>query len=329
MPRPVPLVDLPMLGQPYMQNALATGTIVAILAGLVGVFVVLRGVGFAAHALGQIGFAGAAGAVLIGVDPLWGLVAFAVAGALGLGLLGAQTHERDATTALILVAALGTGALFLALNTTFATAAFSLLFGSIVGISRAQVWETGVLALVCVLALTALYRPLLFASVSPVSAAARGVPLRLLSVLFLLVVGVAAAITVPTAGTLLIFSLMIGPAAAAVRLARRPATALPLAVALSLVATWVGMILAYDTGWPIGFFIATLVTIEYMGARFVSRRRPRSRSRGTRAHGPAATVSDDAPADAMRLSSIDWAAPCCYDGRSPLRMRRIDQGQAQ
>ena len=137
-------------------------------------------------------------------------------------MLGARDHERDATTALVLVAALGTGALFLALNTTYATAAFSLLFGSIVGITRAQVWETGVLALGCIAVLAVLYRPLLFASVSPASAAARGVPVRLLGVLFLVVVGVAAAVTVPTAGTLLIFSLMIGPAAAAVQLARRP-----------------------------------------------------------------------------------------------------------
>ena len=115
----------------------------AVLAGLVGFFVVLRGVSFAAHALAQMGFAGAAGAVLLGLDPLWGLVVFAVGGALGLGAARRAEHERDATTALVLVAALGTGALFLALNSTFATAAFSLLFGSIVGISRAQVWADG------------------------------------------------------------------------------------------------------------------------------------------------------------------------------------------
>ena len=268
-----------MFGQSYMQNALATGTIVAILAGLVGFFVVLRGVSFAAHSLAQIGFAGAAGAVLIGVDPLLGLALFAVGGGVGMGLLGAHDHDRDVTTALILVASLGVGALFLTLNTSYATAAFSLLFGTIVGISRAQVWETLALAAACLVALAALYRPLLLSSVSPEVAAARGVPPRLLNVLFLVVVGVAAAVTVPVAGTLLIFSLMVGPAAAAVRLARTPVTALLVSVALGLAATWLGIGLAYATGWPVGFFITALVTVFYVVTRFM---RPRHTPRPAR-----------------------------------------------
>ena len=237
-----------MFSQPYMQNALLGGSIVAVLAGLVGFFVVLRGVSFAAHSLAQMGFAGAAGAVLIGVDPLWGLVVFALGGALGIGVLGAREHGRDVTTALLLVAALGLGALFLALNTIYATEAFSLLFGSIVGISRADVGVTAVLAACCLLGLAVLYRPLLFATVSPDSAAARGVPMHVVSVVFLIVVGLAAAVTVPIAGTLLIFALMVGPAAAAVHLTARPVAALALGVALALVATWGGIVLAYNTG---------------------------------------------------------------------------------
>ncbi len=263
-----------MFGQAYMQNALATATIVAVLAGLVGFFVALRGVSFAAHSLAQIGFAGAAGAVLIGADPLLGLALFAVGGGVGMGLLGAR--DRDVTTALILVASLGVGALFLTLNTSYATAAFSLLFGTIVGISRAQVWETLALAAACLVALAALYRPLLLSSVSPDVAAARGVPVRLLNVLFLVVVGVAAAVTVPVAGTLLIFSLMVGPAAAAVRLARTPVTALLVSVALGLAATWLGIGLAYATGWPVGFFITAIVTVFYVVTRFM---RPRYTTR--------------------------------------------------
>ena len=258
-----------MFAQPYMQNALLTGTIVAVLAGLVGFFVVLRGVSFAAHSLAQIGFAGAAGAVLIGVDPLWGLVLFALGGGVGMGLLGARDHDRDVTTALILVASLGVGALFLTLNTSYATAAFSLLFGTIVGIGRVQVWETLALALACLAGLGALFRPLLLASVNPELAAARGIPLRALNVLFLVVVGVAAAVTVPVAGTLLIFALMVGPAAAATRLTRRPATALPVAVALGVLATWLGITLAYDTGWPVGFFITALIAVFYVATRVV------------------------------------------------------------
>lgn len=269
------LIDPAMFAQPFMQNALLVGTIAALLAGVVGVFVVLRGVSFAAHSLAQMGFAGAAGAVLIGADPLWGLVVFAVGGAVGLGLLGTQAHGRDTSTALILVAALGTGALFLALNTSYATAAFSLLFGAIVGVSRAQVWQTGLLALGCLLALAALYRPLLLASVAPELAAARGVPLRLVSVLFLIVVGVAAAITVPTVGTLLIFSLIVGPAGAAVHLTQRPGAVLLLSVGFGLVATWLGIALAYDTGWPVGFFISAIVALLYCGARLAGPRRAR------------------------------------------------------
>jgi zinc/manganese transport system permease protein len=261
------LIQPAMFGQPFMQNALLTGSMAAALAGLVGFFIVLRGVSFAAHALGQIGFAGAAGAVLIGAAPLWGLVVFALGGALGLGALGAREHGRDAATALVLVAALGLGALFIALNPVYATEAFTLLFGTIVGVSRDQVWQTGLLALGCVAGLAVLYRPLLLATVNAETAEARGVPVRLVGILFLVVVGIAAAVTIPTVGTLLIFSLMVGPAAAASALTSRPAAAMGLAVGLSLLATWVGLIVAYDTGWPIGFIISAVVTVVYLGAR--------------------------------------------------------------
>jgi zinc/manganese transport system permease protein len=288
------LIQPEMFSQPYMQNALLTGSIAAVLAGLVGFFVVLRGVSFAAHALGQIGFAGAAGAVLIGVDPLWGLVVFALTGALGLGLLGAREHGRDVTTALVLVAALGVGALFLALNTVYATAAFTLLFGTIVGVSWDQVWQTAVLALVCLAGLGILYRPLLLATLHAELAAARGVPVRLVSVLFLVVVGVAAAVTIPTVGTLLIFSLMVGPAAAAAHLSSRPWLAMGLAVALALAATWAGLIVAYDTGWPIGFIISAAVTALYLGARLLG---PRLRRRPPSA-GVAEETASDLPHEA-------------------------------
>jgi zinc/manganese transport system permease protein len=256
-----------MLTQPYMQNALATGSIAAILAGLIGFFVVSRGASFAAHALGQIGFAGAAGAVLIGLDPLWGLVVFALGGALGLGVLGVHEHGRDALTALLLVAALGLGYLFIALNNVYATTVFALLFGTIVGISRAQVWETGLLAAGCLVVLAVLYRPLLLATIDEDLAAARGVPVRRVSLLFLMVVGIAAAVTIPIVGTLLIFSLMVGPAAAATYLTTRPLTTMLASVGIALLATWGGLIAAYDTGKSIGFFISALVGLSYAVAR--------------------------------------------------------------
>lgn len=291
-----------MFSQPYMQNALLTGSIAAVLAGLVGFFVVLRGLSFAAHALGQVGFAGAAGAVLIGVDPLWGLVIFALGGAVGLGLLGAREHGRDAATALILVAALGLGALFLALNGVYATEAFTLLFGAIVGISRDQIWQIALLALGCILVLGTLYRPLLLVTVDAELAAARGVPVRAVGVLFLVVVGVAAAVTIPTVGTLLIFSLMVGPAAAATALVKRPWAAMLASVALALLATWVGLIAAYDTSWPIGFFISATVAALYAGARLLGKGLP---YRVTRASVPAVpTVATQAETPPARANSL-------------------------
>jgi zinc/manganese transport system permease protein len=244
---------------------------------VVGIFVVLRGVTFAAHSLAQVGFAGAAGALLLGVDPLWGLLLFALGGAAGMGVLGARDHDRDVTTALVLVASLGLGALFLALNGTYASAAFSLLFGSIVGISRAQVAVMGALALACLVTLGMLARPLLLASVNAELAAARGVPVRLVSVLFLVVVGVAAAATVPIAGTLLLFALLVGPAAAALRLASGLGWAVLLSVALSTSTAWLGISLAYATGWPAGSFIAAIAAIAYAASRAVTTRGRRGR----------------------------------------------------
>ena len=259
-----------MFSQPFMQNALITGTIVAVVAGVVGFFVVLRGLSFAAHSLAQIGFAGASGAVLLGIDPIWGLVVFAVGGAVGMGMLGTREHGRDVTTALVLEASRGAGALFLSLNDTYASAAFSLLFGSIVGISRNMVWQPTLLSLGCLLALAVLYRPLLLTTLHYEIAQARGVPTATVGIGFLVVVGVAAAVTVPTVGTLLIFSLMIGPAAAATYLTSTPWKVLLTAVGLAVSITWIGIVAAYDTGWPVGFLISALVGVMYFAARLLA-----------------------------------------------------------
>lgn len=272
------IFDPAMLALPYMQNAFAAATIVALLAGFLGFFVVVRGASFAAHAYAQMGFAGAAGAVLVGVDPLLGLVAFAVGGAALNGLIGDRAHNHDVSTALLMVAALGTGALFLVLNNTFATAAFSLLFGSIVGVSRVQVAEVAVLASGCALALAFIYRPLLFVTVNREAARARGVPAFAIGVAFSTLLAVSAAIAVPTVGTLLIFSLLVGPAATATRLARAPLAAIALAMALAVGVTWAGIVAAYDTGWPVGFFITGFVMLAYLAARAFARPRTTTRS---------------------------------------------------
>jgi zinc/manganese transport system permease protein len=266
-----------MLTEAYMQNAFIVGTMVAIVSGVVGFFVVLRAASFAAHALAQIGFAGAAGAALLGVDPLWGLLAFTLAGAAGTGMLGASASRRDAATALVMTAALGLGALFLVLNRVYATATFTLLFGTIVGISRAAVVETALLATIALSGLSVLYRPLLFSTVNPDAALARGVPTHRLNIAFLGCIAVAAATTIPVVGTLLIFALLVAPPAAGILLGKKPLSAICIGVALNLVCSWVGITLAYYTSLPIGFIIAMLAALTYVAARIYRTRAELSR----------------------------------------------------
>ncbi|MCY0876152.1 MAG: metal ABC transporter permease [Firmicutes bacterium] len=253
----------------FMQNAWLSGTIIAIVCGVAGFFTMLRGSAFAAHALPKIGFAGAAGAVWLSVNPLWGLSVFAVGGALGIGWLG-KGARRDVIIGLILAFGLGTGALFLSFNNEYAAGAIALLFGQIVGVSTGEVIDTAVLAALCLALLVVLYRPLLFASVAPDNAEARGVSLRSIDIWFLVVIGIATAVTVPIVGALLSFSLLVGPAAAASYLTHRPSHAMMLSVAIALLSLWIGVALAYDTGWPVGFFVATLVVIAYAVARITA-----------------------------------------------------------
>jgi len=256
-----------VLSQAYMQNAFLASGAIAVLTGIVGIFVVLRANSFATHALSQISFAGAAGAVLLGFEPLWGLIAFALLGAAGLGFLSVGESRRDASTALVMTAALGTGALFLLLNNTYATSVFSLLFGSIVGISRSEVAGTVVLALVTLAMLAAIFRPLLFATVSVEAARARGIPLTRLNSAFLVCLALAAAATIPIVGSLLVFALLVAPPAAATLLAKSPFQAVVLAVALNLVCCWCGITLAYYSTLPVGFIISMLAASMYLAAR--------------------------------------------------------------
>lgn len=262
---------LDALREPFLQNALAAGLIVAVAAGALGYFIVLRGAAFATHALAQIGFAGAAGAVLVGAAPLAGLLTFALLGAVALGTADPRGRARDATTALILVFALGLGALFLALAHGYATDAFALLFGTIVGVDRAAVAITAAAAALAAIGLAVIGRPLVLASVAPDIARIRGVPLGALDLAFYGLVALVAAIAVPIVGTLLIYSLAIGPAAAAARLTRRPTASIAVAIGLGALAVVVGVALAAATGWPVGFFIATATALEYGVARIAAR----------------------------------------------------------
>ncbi len=251
----------------FMRNAYVAGTIVAIVSGIVGFFVVLRGLSFAAHALSHIGFAGATAAVVLGVEPLFGLLAFTVAAGLTMGRLGERLRGRDVAIGIVLAFSLGLGALFLSLYTRYATQAYNILFGTILGVSQADVVISLALGLVVVGTLAVLFRPLLFASIEPEVAAARGVPVQALSTVFFVVVAVAVAEAVQVVGVLLIFTLLVAPAATAGYLARRPSWAIAIGTALAIVETWLGISMAYYTQYPVSFYIATLGFLFYLLAR--------------------------------------------------------------
>lgn len=246
----------------FMVNAWEVASIVAVVAGLVGFFVVLRGSAFVAHAVPNGSFAGAAGAILIGVNTLIGLGAFSLFGALGIGVLG-RRGRHDVVTALALVMMLGLGALFLSFSVEYAPEVESLLFGEVLGISSNQVAPTAALALVCVAAIALLYRPLMLSSVLPEVGEARGVSSFRMELCFLTVVALASTMTVPVVGTLLIFSLMIGAPAAARSLTDRPLAALGLSVAIALVTVWSAIAASYSTDYPVGFFVGAISAGAY------------------------------------------------------------------
>jgi zinc/manganese transport system permease protein len=247
---------------PFMQDAWLAGTAVAVLSACVGFFVVLRGASFAAHAVPRASFAGAAGAALVGGDTLLGLAVFSALSALGIASLTAR-RDQGQITAMVLMAALGLGSLFLALGQSYAPEVYALLFGQIVGISRADVFGILALLLLALAATGLLFRPLLWSSVAPDVAEAKGVPRRRMDILFLLLVALSATAAVPVVGALLSFSLMVAPAAAAGYFSRSPAQALGIAVLIGVLSVWFSLVFAYDTGLPVGFFVAAVSAVFY------------------------------------------------------------------
>jgi zinc/manganese transport system permease protein len=269
---------LNLLSYQFMQNALIAGSIVAVVAAVTGYFVIVRGLTFAGHALAQIGFAGAAGAVLLGINPVFGLLIFTIGSAIGIGVLGKEIRERDSAIGVIMMLGLGLGFLFLALYSGYAELAYSILFGTILGISRTDVVVTIISGVLTLAALIAIFRPLLFSSYDPELAQARGVPVRELAIVFLALLAVVVSISVQIIGILLIFTLLIGPAATARRLAHSPFAIMGLAIVLALLYVWVGMFWAALSNFPISFCIATISFVIYLPVRLLSpswqRRRP-------------------------------------------------------
>src|SRR6266699_2994838 len=199
----------------FIQNAFMAGTCVAIVAAMMGYFLIVRGLTFAGHALPNIGFAGAAGAVLLGIDPVIGLYIFTIGASLGIALLGREATERDTSIGIIMTFALGLGILFLSLYSGYAERVYSILFGQVVGISSADVLITAISSILTLGILLVLFRPLLFSSFDPEVAEARGVPIRFLGLAFLVLVAITVSISVQVVGALLVFTLLIGPAATA------------------------------------------------------------------------------------------------------------------
>lgn len=247
----------------FMQNAMLVGTLVALLAGAAGYFIVLRGQSFAAHMLSQVGFPGAAAGVLFHLSPVLGLLAFCVVAALGITVSGrrleAGQRSESAAVGSILAFALGLGLLFFRLYRGYSVqAVYAFLFGTILGISDREVVVTLVTTAVTLAALALIARPLIFASIDADVAEARGVPVRALSIAFLLIVALSVAVTVQVIGTLLVFALLVAPGASAIQLTARPLLGLALTVLLALLFTWLGLAVAYFSGYPVGFFVTSL-----------------------------------------------------------------------
>lgn len=255
----------------FIQNALLAGSCVAVVAAVVGYIMIVRGLTFAGHALPNIGFAGATGAVLLGIDPVIGLFAFTIGAGIGIGLLGKRLNERDTVIAIIMTFSLGLGLLFLSLYAGFAERVYSILFGQIVGISQTDVLITAISSFLTLVLLIGLFRPLLFSSFDPEVAEARGVPVSLLSMVFLIVIAITVSLAVQVVGALLVFTLLVGPAATAIRIVQRPLWAILIAIALGVSYTCLGIFIAANSVYlPVSFFIATLSFGVYLPVRLLS-----------------------------------------------------------
>jgi zinc/manganese transport system permease protein len=292
---PITLI-VEMWSFPFMVNAFRAGTIVAVLAGVVGWFMVLRRQSFAGHTLATVAFPGGAGAALLGLSAVWGYFAFCLAAALVLGLTGgrfgtpsdASRAEESAVTGTVLAFGLACGFLFVALYHGSSTGVTALLFGTFLGVTSAEVAVLAAVALVGVAILAVVGRPLLFASIDPAVARARTVPVSGLSLAFVLVLGAAAAEASQITGTLLVFALLVMPAATAQVLSAHPGRSLALTVVIGVVVTWVGLTIAYYSPYPIGFVITTLAFLGYLVAHGLVRVRA---FLGSRRRRPAPVVA--------------------------------------
>ena len=262
----------------FMQNAYLAGTLVAIIAGIMGYFMVLRSQSFAGHSMANVGFAGATGAALFGIPSIVGLFVAGVLAALGIQTLNLAENNRQSDVAVgaVFTASLALGFLFIALSTAeYAANVYDVLFGNPLGISDLEVVIIACSTLVLLGAFIFIARPLFFASIDPDVAAARGVPVRTLAFVYLILLALVVAVAVQVVGVLLIFALLVTPAAIAQYVTTRPARAAALAVLLALFFTWIGLAVGFFTPYPVGFFITTFAFGTYVlvrSGRFVLNR---------------------------------------------------------
>jgi zinc/manganese transport system permease protein len=271
-----PVIEPGFFASEAVHVAVVIGAVSAIVSGAVGMFTVMRGQSFAGEALGDIGTTGGSGGFLVGVGLLWGVVAFDLVAAAVMELIGIQRPRgRDLATGIVLGAFLGLAALLLYLNTTIHNttgAVNTILFGSVFTVARSQIPAIVALSVVALAIVALLYRPLLLSSLSAEMASAGGVPVRLVGAAYLLAMALAVALAAMTIGTILSTALLVGPAATALRLTKRPGRAIAVAGLLGVAAMWLGILLAYDsfywppthTGWPVSFFVVTLIFLAYL-----------------------------------------------------------------
>jgi zinc/manganese transport system permease protein len=252
-----------MFAYEFMINAFAAAGIVAVVSGLVGYFLVMRGQTFAGHALSHIGFAGATGAGLIGLAPLWGLLGFTLAAGIVIGALSERISNRDIAIGVVLSLALGFGLLFLHYYTSFATQATAILFGNVLAVDHTMIATLAALGTVTLAALAVIMRPLIFSSLQPELAEAKGVPVRFISIAFLALVAIAVSACAQIVGVLLVFTLMVGPPAAAQRVTTGLWSGLFVSAGLALADAWLGLTMAFYTDWPVSFCIACLSAVGY------------------------------------------------------------------
>lgn len=255
---------LELFSHQFIQYAFLAGTLITIICAIVGYFVVLRGQAFAAESLSCVGFTGATGAALLGFSSLVGTFLFTILVALGFGIAGKRLKGRDIEIGMVLSFALGLGVLFLKLYTSNATEAVGILFGSILSVTTSDLYVSFITGIVALSILTTIFRPLLFASTDPEVAEARGVPIKLLGIIFMVLVGITIAEAILVVGVLLVFALLIAPAATAQHVSNKPTTTIALSLLFGLGFMWGGMFLGLFFHLPVSFFIASFASITYL-----------------------------------------------------------------